>query len=241
MNPLFDLSGRTALITGSSQGLGLALARGLAGAGAAIVLNGRDEKKLVAAAEALRVEGARVTTVAFDVTDGAASAAGVAKIEAEFAPIDILINNAGVWGGLATQVFANMDYDNWAYETNIMMMGPFRVLQTFMPNVLASQQKKIVTMTSQVAAHSYKKIIGYSYAAAKAGLNRLVTALAHELADQGLTMILLHPGWIRTDMAGPVADTDPPVAAAENIELINRLTTADNGKFLKWTGEVHEW
>ena len=97
-NPLFDLAGRTALITGSSQGIGLALARGLAQAGAAVVLNSRDEKKLNAAAATVRAEipGARVTIAAFDVTDGAACHAAVAKIEADFAPIDILINNAGI-------------------------------------------------------------------------------------------------------------------------------------------------
>ena len=81
-NPLFDLNGRTALITGSSQGLGFAIARGLAQAGAAIALNGRDETKLAAAAEVLRAEEARVTTAAFDVTDGAASTNAVAKLEA---------------------------------------------------------------------------------------------------------------------------------------------------------------
>ena len=97
-NPLFDLSGRTALVTGSSQGIGLALARGLAEAGAVVVLNGRDAAKLDAAAEGLRVAvpGARVTTAAFDVTDSAAIEAAVGRIEAEFAPINILINNAGI-------------------------------------------------------------------------------------------------------------------------------------------------
>src|SRR3954471_15464293 len=95
-NPLFDLTGRTALATGSSQGLGYALARGLAEGGAAIVLNGRDEKKLAVAADSLRAEGARVAVAAFDVTDGAACATAVAKIDADFAPIDILINNAGI-------------------------------------------------------------------------------------------------------------------------------------------------
>src|SRR5436190_23494062 len=79
-NPLFDLTGRTALVTGSSQGLGFALARGLSQAGAAIVLNGRDEKKLAAAANTLRAEGARVSVAAFDVTDGSACAGAVAKI-----------------------------------------------------------------------------------------------------------------------------------------------------------------
>ena len=97
-NSLFDLTGRTALVTGSSQGLGLAMARGLAQAGAAVVLNGRDARKLAVSAEALRAEisGAWVTIAAFDVTDGAACHAAVARIEAEFSPINILINNAGI-------------------------------------------------------------------------------------------------------------------------------------------------
>src|SRR3954468_20820303 len=95
-NPLFDLTGRTALITGSSRGLGFALARGLAQAGAQVVLNGRDEKKLAAAADVLTGEGARVRIAAFDVTDGPGCTVAVAKIESEFAPIDILINNAGI-------------------------------------------------------------------------------------------------------------------------------------------------
>src|SRR4051812_22832075 len=95
-NPLFDLTGRTALITGSSQGLGLAFARGLAQAGASIVLNGRDPHKLATAAERLRTEGARVATAAFDVNDSTAIATEVARIEKEFALIDVLVNNAGI-------------------------------------------------------------------------------------------------------------------------------------------------
>src|SRR6185436_13480039 len=95
-NPLFDLSGRTALITGSSQGIGFALARGLAAAGAAIVLNGRDQAKLGAAAATLAAEGARVTTAAFDVTDGAGIAREIDRLEASGTTIDVLVNNAGI-------------------------------------------------------------------------------------------------------------------------------------------------
>ena len=97
-NLLFDLTGCTALVTGSSQGLGLAIARGLAEAGAAIVLNGRDEKKLAAAADTLRVElaGGRVATAVFDVTDGAAVMREIERVENDFGPIDILVNNAGI-------------------------------------------------------------------------------------------------------------------------------------------------
>ena len=117
-NPLFDLSGKTALITGSGQGLGFAIARGLAQAGAAIALNGRDEKKLAAAAEILRAEEARVTTCAFDVTNGDASIAAVKRLEAEFGPVDILINNAGIQRRAA---LADMTEAQWreVIDTNL--------------------------------------------------------------------------------------------------------------------------
>ncbi len=93
---LFDLTGRRALVTGSSQGIGLALARGVAEAGAAVVLNGRDGTKLEAAAAGLRAAGLAVDIASFDVTDPDAVEAGVARIEAGLGPIDILFNNAGV-------------------------------------------------------------------------------------------------------------------------------------------------
>ena len=91
---LFDLTGRRALVTGSSQGIGMALARGLAAAGAEVVLNGRDEARLDAAAAALRAEGFAVATLPFDVTDHAAARAAVDGFEAATGPIDILINKS---------------------------------------------------------------------------------------------------------------------------------------------------
>lgn len=229
----------TVLITGASRGLGYELAKQYAERGDRVYATCRNPDKSDKLNAAAAASGGRMTVHRMDIGDTASVQACRAAIGD--VPIDILINNAGVWGGLATQVFANMDYDNWAYEVNIMMMGPFRVLQNFMPNVLASSQKKVVTMTSQVSAHSYKKIIGYSYAAAKAGLNRCITALSREFVDQGVTMILLHPGWIRTEMAGKVADLEPPDAARMNIEFIDRITIADTGRFLKWNGETHDW
>ena len=95
-NPLFDLAGRRALITGSSQGIGFALARGLAEAGAEIVLNGRGVERLERAAETLRGEGCAVRTLPFDATDHAAARAAVDGFEDGTGPIDILVNNAGM-------------------------------------------------------------------------------------------------------------------------------------------------
>ena len=174
-----------------------------------------------------------------DVGDMASVQACAADLAGQ--PIDVLINNAGVFGGLETQIFANMDYDNWMSEVSIMMMGPFRVMQNFMPHIDAGTDKKLVTITSQTAAAAYDHEIGYAYASAKAGVNRLVTGLATEFADQPHIFSLIHPGWVKTEMAGDVADIDPDESARMVIDVISGLAKADSGKFLKWTGDVHPW
>lgn len=227
------------LITGAARGLGYELARQFAEAGNRVYATCRNPEAAGKLREVAAASEGRLTIHRMDIGDMASVQACAEELRD--VPIDILINNAGVWGGLGTQVFANMDYDNWAHELNIMLMGPFRVVQCFIPHVRRGAQKKIVSITSQTAAHSYDHIIGYSYASAKAGLNRVMTALAEELKEEGIIVSLIHPGWIKTEMAGDVADLDPPVAAADNIRLINRLTMADSGKFLKWTGDIHPW
>ncbi len=227
------------LITGTSRGLGYELSIQFAEQGNRVYATCRNSERADNLNAVAAASAGKLTVHEMDIGDS--DSVKSFKAELGDTPVDILIHNAGVWGGLDTQVFANMDYDNWAYELNIMLMGPFRVTQAFIDNVRASEQRKIVTITSQVSAHSYEKIIGYSYAAAKAGLNRCMTALAHELADENIIITLLHPGWIRTEMAGAVADMDPPDAAALNIELINGLTMKNSGQFLKWNGEIHPW
>ena len=106
---MFSLAGRRALVTGSGQGIGLALAQALGAAGATVVLNGRDAAKLEQAAGALRAEGIAVECATFDVTDQAAVIAGVARIEAEGGPIDILVNNAGIQRRAPLEDFAAVD------------------------------------------------------------------------------------------------------------------------------------
>ncbi len=229
----------TILITGAARGLGFEMARQFAQAGNRVYATCRKPKKADELRAVAEQSDGRLTMHRMDV----ANTDSVKDCAAEIGdvPIDILINNAGIWGGLEGQTLRHMDFDNWNHELNVMLMGPFRVVQNFLPNVLASEQKKIVTITSQTAAHSYDHVVGYSYASAKAGANRIMTAIATELKDEGVTVTLLHPGWVRTEMAGPVADLDPADAAAANIRVIEGLTPADNGKFLKWTGDVHAW
>ena len=196
-NPLFDLTGRTALITGSSQGIGLALACGLAQAGAGVVLNGRDEKKLTTAAAIVRAEvpGARVSIAAFDVTDGAACHAAVAKIEADFAPIDILINNAGIQ---RRAPLAEMTEAQWREVIDANLTSVFLVARAVAPRMIARRAGKIINTCSVMSEVSRPTIA--NYAAAKGGLKMLTRAMAVEWAKHGLQCNGLGPGYIVTEL-----------------------------------------
>jgi len=194
-NPLFDLTGRTALVTGSGQGLGHAIARGLSQAGAAIVLNGRDQNKLAAAADALRAEGARVATAAFDVTDGAASAREVARIEAEFAPLDILVNNAGIQ---RRAPLAEMTEAQWREVLDTNLTSAFLVARAIAPRMIARGAGKIINICS-VISEVARPTIG-NYAAAKGGLKMLTKSMAIEWAKHGLQCNGIAPGYMVTEL-----------------------------------------
>jgi len=229
----------TVLITGSARGIGFELAKQYAEAGHRVLATCRNPDK----AENLKAVAAAskglATVHRMDVSN--MDSVRAAATEIGDIPIDIIINNAGVWGGLAGQVLDSMDYDNWFYEFSTMAMGPFRVVQTFLKNVLGGQQKKIFTITSQTSAHSYKKVAGYSYSSSKAASNRIMTMLSRDLHDRGVTVCLMHPGWVRTEMAGKVADIEPHESAAGIIRVIAEASLADSGKFLKYDGGIHDW
>ena len=189
-NPLFDLSGRTALVTGSSQGIGLALARGLAEAGAAVVLNGRDAAKLDAAAAGLRaaVPGARVTTAAFDVTNSVAIETAVARIE-------VLFNNAGIH---RRSPLAEMSEAQWREVLDTNLTSTFLVARAVAPRMIARGAGKIINTCSVMSEVSRPTIA--NYAAAKGGLKMLTRAMAVEWAKHGLQCNGIGPGYIVTEL-----------------------------------------
>jgi gluconate 5-dehydrogenase len=195
MNPLFDLTGRTALVTGSSQGLGYAMARGLAQAGAALVLNGRDEKKLAGAVDALRAEGFKVGAAAFDVTNGAASAAAVARVEEEFGGIDILVNNAGIQ---RRAPLAEMTEAQWREVLDTNLTSAFLVARAVAPRMIARGRGKIINICSVMSEVSRPTIA--NYAAAKGGLKMLTRAMAVEWARHGLQANAIAPGYFVTPL-----------------------------------------
>ena len=201
---LFDLTGRRALITGSSQGIGFALAHGMAAAGTGIVLNGRDTEKLTAAAKALREGGATVDIVAFDVTDHNAARAAVDGFEAAHGPIDILVNNAGMQHRAPLEDFPADAFER-LLQTNIASV--FHVGQAVARHMIKRGAGKIVNIASVQTALARPGIAPYT--ATKGAVANLTKGMATDWAKYGLQCNAIAPGYFDTPLnAALVADPE---------------------------------
>ena len=195
---LFNLKGRRALVTGSSQGIGLAMARGLAEAGADLVLNGRDAGKLAAAAA--EVLGA--TTLAFDVTDHEAARAAIDRFEAETGPIDILVNNAGMQHRAPLEDFPAAAFEK-LLQTNIASV--FHVGQACARHMIGRGRGKIINIASVQTALARPSIAPYT--ATKGAVGNLTKGMATDWARHGLQCNAIAPGYFDTPLnAALVAD-----------------------------------
>jgi len=191
----FNLAGRLALVTGSSSGIGFALARGLAGAGAHIVLNARNEGKLAAAAATLRDEGATVHAMPFDVTDGAAVAAAVARIEAEIGPIEILVNNAGMQRRAPLEEFPEVQWHE-LMRTNVDSV--FLVGQAVARAMIPRRRGKIVNICSVQSELGRPNIAPYT--ASKGAVKMLTKGMAIDWGQHGIQVNGLGPGYFKTEL-----------------------------------------
>ncbi len=196
---LFDLTGRRALVTGSSQGLGLALACGVGAAGASVVLNGRDRAKLDAAAERLRTEGISVDIAAFDVTDSAAVETGVARIEAALGPIDILFNNAGV--NLRGALDAMPD-ETWHAVIATNLHSAFYCARAVAKGMIARGRGKIIN-TCSVMSLLGRPTTG-PYTASKGAIGMLTKAMCADWAKHGIQCNGIAPGYFSTELTAPL-------------------------------------
>jgi len=191
----FDLSGRTALLTGSSAGIGFALARGLAGAGATVILNARNEVKLEQAADRLRAEGASVHAAAFDVTDGAAVVQAIESIEREVGAIDILVNNAGMQRRAPLEEFAQSEWHE-LMKTNVDSV--FLVGQAVARCMIARRRGKIINICSVQSELGRPNIA--PYAASKGAVKMLTKGMAIDWGPHGIQVNGLGPGYFKTEL-----------------------------------------
>ncbi|MFI8349470.1 SDR family oxidoreductase [Streptomyces sp. NPDC085596] len=198
-HPLFDISGRTALVTGSSRGIGLALARGLAEAGCTVVLNGRDGDRLARAAAEL--PGDRVHTAVFDVTDGPSVAAGIAEVEERVGPLDILVNNAGMQLRAPLLEFTDSDWHR-ILDTNLT--SAFLTGREAARRMTERGRGKIVNVCSLQSEVVRPGIA--PYAATKGALKMLTKGMCADWGPLGVQVNGLGPGYIETELTRPLVE-----------------------------------
>ena len=191
----FSLSGRRALVTGSTQGIGAALARGLAEAGAQVILNGRDPAKLEAAVEQFSAAGLTVEGAAFDVTKPEQVAAAAELLTAGGKPIDILVNNAGITRRIR---LLDLPLEEWHRVIETDLTSAFLVSRAVVPAMIARQSGKIVNICS-LASDLARPTIG-AYTAAKGGLRMLTKAMCAEWAKENIQVNGIAPGYFVTPL-----------------------------------------
>lgn len=226
------------VITGANRGIGLALANLYALRGDRVFACCREPSRATSL-QALANSHA-LTVLPVDVGDDA-SVAALAKALGD-TPVDVLINNAGVSGGpLEQQTATHMDFGAWATAFNVNSIGPVRVLQALLPALRRAQTPKVMSITSQLGAISLDLALAHGYSASKAALNKFMRLAAPELAREDIAIGVIHPGWVKTDMAGRGAEITPAESAAGIAKVIDQLTTGNSGGFWKWNGSRHDW
>ena len=198
---LFDLSGKRALVTGSSQGIGLALAKGLSAAGAEVILNGRNQQKLADAAAALQANGGTATYAAFDVTDHAAAREALDRFEAETGSINILVNNAGMQHRGPLEEFEPDAFER-LMRTNVSSV--FNVGQAAARHMIKRGKGKIINIASVQTALARPGIAPYT--ASKGAVANLTKGMATDWAQYGLQINAIAPGYFKTPLNQALVD-----------------------------------
>lgn len=222
----------TALVTGANRGIGLELVRQLRARGHQVIGTARDPEK----ATELKDTGALVLPL--DVTDSNSVRAMAKALNGQ--KIDLLINNAGIMGHNAAS-FKETDFDEVITTYDVNSLGPMRVTQALLPNLLAGSGKTVVQISSTMGSIANNSGGYYGYRSSKSALNMLNKSLALELAELGITSVVLHPGWVQTRLGGANAAITPKESVVGMIQVINGLGPQDNGRFLDYKGNELPW
>ena len=217
---MFRLDGKTALVTGASQGIGAAVARRLAEQGAKVILAARNAEKLEALAAGLRGGGAQVHVLTLDLAETTAIPERLKTIPEEFEAIDILVNNAGI---TADTLLLRMSLDQWESVLRTNLTGAFAMTKELVRGMMKRRFGRVISVSSVVGLMGNPGQA--NYAAAKAGLIGFSKSLARELGSRGITVNVVLPGFVQTDMTAVLSDER--VATIKTQVALQRLATPD--------------
>jgi NAD(P)-dependent dehydrogenase (short-subunit alcohol dehydrogenase family) len=221
------------LIVGAGRGIGLEAARQLSARGERVTASVRSAAGLAA----LEAAAPQATPLMFDIREAAAIGGAAAQVAD---PIDILIANAGAYGP-QRQSSTDMDFDGALDLLSVNTLGPLRVVHAFLPLVKRSAHPRIALVTSGLGSMSLDGTFNVAYRVSKAGLNKIAQCLADDLRPEGVIVVALSPGRVRTDMGGPNAMLDVRDSVAGIIRTVESLTLADTRRYLDYRGEDIPW
>lgn len=230
--------GHNVLITGASRGIGLALARQYLAGGSRVVATARNTggDDLLALQQQYRDQ---IELLTLDVTRAQEIALIPKTLDQQ--PLHLLINNAGLFASNHDSI-DTLDSDTWLNEIRVNTIAPFMVTRALRPNLAAAGHATVAMISSKMGSLSENRSGGaYSYRSSKAALNAVTRSLAHDLACNSISVVALHPGWVRTDMGGPKAPLDTTASASGLKSVLDKVGPDDNGKFFDYTGTQIPW
>jgi NAD(P)-dependent dehydrogenase (short-subunit alcohol dehydrogenase family) len=226
----------TFLITGANRGIGLAMAEALIARGDRVIAAVRDPFRVPDVLKTAAKE--HCVIVGMDVGDQRSVDRAAAAITE---PVDVLVNNAGV-NPPGRSSATNADLLELMQVLAVNTVAPLRVAQAFLPHLRRSATPRIVTVSSQMGSLTTANSNGaMAYRTSKAAVNKVMQCLATDVKADNIAVVVVHPGWVRTDMGGSAADLSPEESAAGLIALADGLTIRDTGQFFRWNGTVHPW
>ncbi len=230
---------KTLFLTGANRGIGLAIVKEALSREYRVFAGCRQPEK-AAKLQALTADHAgQLTLLAIDVTDDASIGAAADVVAAQTGAVDVLINNAGVFP--RGERMGNLDPRTMLQTFHVNSVGPMIVVQHLLPLLRNSREAKILNITSQLGSITLHMSNHYSYNSSKAALNMLTRILASDLRPAGILAVVVHPGWVQTDMGGGAAPLRPAESARGILELAQHLHLDDSGEFFTWDGRRHPW
>ena len=228
----------TILVTGTSRGIGLEFVKQFNKLGWNILACCRNPDQ-ASELQALASANDNISLHPLDVSDEQS----IQQLSQQLgdSPVDILLNNAGVYASGSNQL-GQIDKSTWlkAIETNTI--GPLLMAQSFLENLENGKLKKIATVSSKVGSiDDNRSGGGYAYRSSKSAVNQVMKSLSIDLADRGIKVITLHPGWVKTDMGGPNALIDTQESVSGMIEVLKDFSDQQSGSFLNYDGSVIPW